>query len=163
MEENFQYKFYLDEGINAFYEGKYNEAIEFINKSIKLKNDFEISYFYRATCYQAKENWDEAMMDYTKAIQINPKMTDAYYNRAKIILSRKDIINPKIENAIEDLKKAIELDNKFVDAMFAMAAGLKKLAKYNEAIEYLDKIIEIEPDAINAKALKKLILTKYLN
>ena len=102
-------------------------------------------------------------MDYTKAIQINPKMTDAYYNRAKIILSRKDIINPKIENAIEDLKKAIELDNKFVDAMFAMAAGLKKLAKYNEAIEYLDKIIEIEPDAINAKALKKLILTKYLN
>ena len=47
--------------------------------------------------------------------------------------------------------------------MFAMAAGLKKLAKYNEAIEYLDKIIEIEPDAINTKALKKLILTKYLN
>lgn len=163
MEENFQYKFYLDEGINAFYEGKYDNSIEFLNKSIQIKNDFDVSYFFRAACYQAKENWDEAMLDYTKAIQLNPKMTDAYYNRAKIILSRKDIINPKIENAIEDLKKAIELDDKFIDAMYAMAAGLKKLGKYEEAIEYLDKIIKIEPDAVNARALKKLILTKYMN
>lgn len=163
MEENFQYKFYLDEGINAFYEGKYDNSIEFLNKSIQIKNDFDISYFFRAACHQAKENWDEAMLDYTKAIQLNPKMTDAYYNRAKIILSRKDIINPKIENAIEDLKKAIELDDKFIDAMYAMAAGLKKLGKYEEAIEYLDKIIKIEPDAVNARALKKLILTKYTN
>ena len=31
------------------------------------------------------------MMDYTKALSIDDKMTDAYYNRAKIILSRKDI------------------------------------------------------------------------
>ena len=163
MEENFQYKFYLDEGINAFYEGKYDNSIEFLNKSIQIKNDFDVSYFFRAACYQAKENWDEAMLDYTKAIQLNPKMTDSYYNRAKIILSRKDIINPKIENAIEDLKKAIELDDKFIDAMYAMAAGLKKLGKYEEAIEYLDKIIKIEPDAVNARALKKLILTKYMN
>ena len=29
-------------------------------------------------------------------------------------------------------------------------------------IKNLDKIIELEPQAVNAKALKKLILTKYL-
>lgn len=163
MEEKFQYKFYLDEAIDDFYKGKFDDAILKLDKSIEIKNDFEVSYFYRAACYQALEKWDMAMLDYTKAIQLNPKMTDAYYNRAKIILSRKDIINPKIENAIEDLKKAIELDDKFIDAMYAMAAGLKKLGKYEEAIEYLDKIIKIEPDAVNARALKKLILTKYMN
>ena len=39
------------------------------------------------------------MMDYTKALSIDDKMTDAYYNRAKIILSRKDIDNPNIEKS----------------------------------------------------------------
>ena len=123
---------------------------------------WEISYFYRAVANQALEKYDEAMLDYTKAIQINNKMTDAYYNRANIILSRKDIENPKIENAVEDLKKALELDEKFIDALFAMAAAYKKLGQYHKALEYLEKLLEIEPDAIYAKALKKLILEKYI-
>ena len=156
------YKTYLDEGIADINNGKYSEAIEKIDKSIELKNDWEISYFYRAVSNQALEKYDEAMLDYTKALQINNKMTDAYYNRANIILSRKDIENPKIENAIEDLEKALELDGKFIDALFAMAAAYKKLGQYHKALEYLEKLLEIEPDAIYAKALKKLILEKYI-
>ncbi|MBQ7409619.1 MAG: hypothetical protein IJV03_03570, partial [Alphaproteobacteria bacterium] len=74
-------------------------------KSIEMKNDFAVSYFYRGACYHSLEEYDEAMMDYTKAISLDNKMTDAYYNRAKIILTRKDIDNPKIENAIKDLEK----------------------------------------------------------
>lgn len=163
MEEKFQYKFYLDEAIDDFYKGKFDDAILKLDKSIQIKNDFEVSYFYRAACYQALEKWDMAMLDYTKAIQLNPKMTDAYYNRARIILSRKDIQNPKIENAVSDLEMALSLDEKFIDALFAMAAAKKKLGKYSEAVSYLDKLIELEPDAVNAKALKKLILTKYMN
>lgn len=161
--EEIQYKHYLDKGIFDIQDGKYKSAIEKISKSINLKNDFEISYFYRGVAHQALENWDEAMLDYTSSIQINDKMTDAYYNRARIILSRRDIENPKIENAISDLKIALELDNKFTDAMYAMACALKKQEKYEEAILYLDKAIKNEPEAIHAKALKKLIETKYLH
>ena len=163
MEEKFQYKYYLDKAIENFYKGKFDDAILKLDKSIEIKNDFEVSYFYRAACYQALEKWDMAMLDYTKAIQLNDKMTDAYYNRARIILSRKDIENPKIENAVNDLEIALSLDEKFIDALFAMAAAKKKQGKYNEALLYLDKLLEIEPDAINAKALKKLLLTKYMN
>lgn len=161
--EKFQYKYYLDEGIYDFQDGKYEDAIEKINKSIKIKDDFEISYFYRAACYQALEKWDEAMLDYTRAIQLNDKLTDAYYNRARIILSRKDIENPKIENAVSDLEIALKLDDKFIDALYAMAAAKKKQGKYEEALTFLNRLLEICPDAINAKALKKLIETKYLN
>lgn len=156
------YKYYIDNGIYNIQNGKYEDAIVDINKSIELKNDWEISYFYRAVAYQALENFDEAMMDYTKAIKINANMTDAYYNRAKITLSRKDIENPDINKAISDLEKALEFDPKFIDALFAMAAAYKKLGNYHKSLEYLEKLLEIEPDAINAKALKKLILQKYI-
>ena len=156
------YKKYLDDGIYEFQCGKYNEAIENINKSIELKNDWEIPSFYRAASYQALENYDEAILDYTKSLQINDKLTDAYYNRARILLSRKDIENPTITRAILDLEKALELDPNFVEALYAMGAALKKVEKYQESLKYLDKAIELQPDFIHAKALKNLILQKYL-
>lgn len=156
------YKKYTDDGIELVYKGEFNKAIENFTKSIELKNDWEIPYFYRAVSYQALEEFDNAMIDYSKALSINDRMTDAYYNKAKIALSRKDIPNPDINKAIEDLNKALELDEKFVDALFAMAAAYKKLGDYHKSLEYLEKLLEIEPQAVNAKALKKLILTKYM-
>lgn len=156
------YKNFLDDGIFDIRNGKYENAIENINKSLELKNDWEIPYFYRAVANQALEKFDDAMLDYTKTLQINDKMTDAYYNRAKIILSRKDIENPNIEQAVEDLNKALKLDENFVDALYAMAAAQKKLGDYHKALEYLERLLQIEPEAVHARALKKLILQKYI-
>ena len=68
--------------------------------------------------------------------------------------------NPKL--ALDDFVSAVALDSKFIDAYYAIASVQKKLGQYNEAIKNLDKIIELEPNAINAKALKKLIQNKYL-
>lgn len=156
------YKTYIDNGIENIHNGKFQDAIDNITKSIELKNDWEISYFYRGVANQALEQYDNAMLDYTKAIQINDKMTDAYYNKARITLSRKDIPNPDINQAIKDLTKALELDNKFIDALFAMAAAQKKIGDYHKALEYLEKLLEIEPQAVNARALKQLLLQKYI-
>ena len=156
------YKFYLDNGIIDFRRGKFDSAIEHISKSIEMKNDFAVAYFYRGASYHSLEEYDEAMMDYTKAISLDENMTDAYYNRAKIILTRKDIENPKIENAIKDLEKAIELDPNFQDALYAMAAAYKKLGDYHKTLEYIEKLLQVEPQHIYGKALKKLILQKYI-
>lgn len=156
------YKKYLDDGILDINNAKFQDGIENITKSIELKNDWDISYFYRAVAYHSLEQFDNAVLDYTKAIQLNPKMTDAYYNRAKIMLTRKDIERPDIKLAVVDLEKALELDEKFLEAMFAIAAAHKKLGNYELAVEYLDKLLSIEPEAVQARALKKLLLQKYL-
>ena len=156
------YKKYLDNGILDIRDGNYAEGIKKINLSLEIKKDCEIPYFYRAVAYQALQEFDNAMLDYTKAIQLNAQMTDAYYNRAYITLTRKDIPKPNIQMAVFDLEKALELDSKFIDALYAMAAAQKKLENYHKALEYLEKLIQIEPDAVNAKALKKLILQKYV-
>lgn len=136
------YKYYIDNGIYDIQRGLYESAITNINKSLELKKDWEIPYFYRGVANQALENYDEAMLDYTKALQLNDKMTDAYYNRARIILTRKDIENPDISKAVKDLEHALELDDKFVDALYAMAAAQKKLENYHSALEYLEKLLQ---------------------
>ena len=156
------YKKYLDDGIFDIRDGNFAEGIKKINQSLEIKKDWEIPYFYRAAAYQALQEFDNAILDYTKAIQLNSQMTDAYYNRAYISLIRKDIPNPNIEKAVSDLEKALELNPKFIDALYAIAEKKKKLGNYHKALEYLEKLIQIEPDAVNAKALKKLIIQKYI-
>lgn len=157
-----EYKKLLDDGLADLHNGQAEVAIEKITKSIELKNDWEISYFYRAVAYHSLEKFDEATLDYTKALQINDKMTDAYYNRAKIALVRKDLDSIDYSKVVSDLEKALELDPKFLEAMYAIAAAHKKLGNYKIAVEYLDKLLDIEPAAVQASALRKLLLQKYI-
>ena len=156
-----KYKELLDEGIYEINQGNFEKAIGLITKSIELKNDWEISYFYRGVANQAYSNFDEAILDYTKALKINSKMTDAYYNRAKIMLEKQDC-SQTIDKIIQDLEKALELDENFIDALFAIAAAHKKKGNYKIALNYLEKLLELQPEAIHARALKKLLLQKYI-
>ena len=156
-----EYKNLLDKGIELIHLGKYDEAIENITKSIELKNDWEISHFYRAVANQASEKMDEAILDYTKALKINPKMCDAYYNRAKILLEMKNR-EVDVQKIIHDLDMALSIDENFVDALFAMAAAQKKAGDYTKSLEYLERLLKIQPDSVHARALKKLLLQKYI-
>lgn len=90
-------------------------------------------------------------------------MTDAYYNRAQTILAFDNPDENELKQALKDLSKAVELDPKFIDALYYKAVVQKKLKDYEGAVETLDKALEIEPQAVYSKALKKLILQKYLN
>ena len=58
MAEEYDYTYYIDNGIFDIQNGKYESAIENINKSIELKKDWEISYFYRGVANQALERFD---------------------------------------------------------------------------------------------------------
>lgn len=156
------YKYYLDNGILDFQKGFFQSAIENLSKAIDIDSKNSLGYFYRGASFHSLAEFDEAMLDYTKALFLDDKMTDAYYNRAKIILSRKDIPNPDIQKAIKDLDKALELDENFADALYAMAAAYKKLEDYHKSLEYIERLLQISPDHVFARALKKLILQKYI-
>lgn len=155
-DKDFGEKYYLSLGITELREGNIAEAIRNFDESIALNPQTELPYFYKGIAYQSLNKNDEAYENYSKAIEINKNMIDAYYNRGQLIYKT----NPK--QAIDDFVAAIALDSKFIEAYYSLAAVQKNLGQYEDAIKNLDKIIEIEPQAVNAKGLKKLILTKYL-
>ena len=61
------------------------------------------------------------------------------------------------------MNKSIELDPKFLDALYYKAVVQKKLQDYEGAVETLDKVLKIDPQAVYSKALRILIKQKYLN
>ncbi len=156
-DSEFSTKYYLSLGIQEINKGNFLEGIKNVDESLKYNDKSDIAYFYKAIAYHNLNNVDLSYENYTKAIDINKKMIDAYYNRGQLVL--KD--NPK--QALDDFVTAVALDPKFIDAYYAIAAIQKNLGQYENAIKNLDKILELEPMAVNAKALKKLIITKYMN
>ena len=155
-DKDFSEKYYLSLGIAELREGNIADAIKSFDESIALNKKNELPYFYKGIAFQSLGKNDEAFENYSKAIEINKNMIDAYYNRGQLIYKT----NPK--QAIDDFVAAIALDSKFIEAYYSLAAVQKNLGQYEDAIKNLDKIIELEPQAVNAKGLKKLILTKYL-
>lgn len=156
------YKYYLDLGITETNNGNYDKALTALDKALELKPQSALCYFSKAIAFYNKGDIESAYANYGKAIEIDNKMIDAYYNRALIILSdeKSDII--ALQSALEDFNTAITLDTKFVDAYYYKAVTQKKLKDYNGALETLNKVLEIEPNAIYSKALKKLLLQKYI-
>ena len=82
----------------------YDDAIEDINKAIKLYPDFAYSYYNRANLYAISNQLPEAYDDYSKAIELNPSFGEAYYNRGLVQIFMKDT-----RKGCLDLSKAGEL------------------------------------------------------
>lgn len=82
----------------------YDEAIEDINKALKLYPDFAEAYYNRANLMAISGKLPEAYEDYTRAIELEPTMGEAYYNRALVQIFMKDT-----RKGCLDLSKAGEL------------------------------------------------------
>lgn len=157
---NMDYKFYLDKGINETNEGKFDEALHSLSRAVGLNPADALCHFSLAIVYHNMNELKAAYDSYSKAIECNSKMIDAYFNRAQVLIAQKD--ENRLSEVLKDLDKAIELDEKFIDALYTKAVVQKKLEDYKGALETLDKILAIDPTAVYSRALKKLILQKYI-
>lgn len=154
-DKNFSEKYYLSLGIAEVNEGNLPDAIHNFDEALKFNPKSELVFFYKGVAYQSMGQDEDAIESYSESIEINKKMIDAYFNRGQLLFKN----SPK--QALDDFVTAVALDPKFIDAYYSIAAIQKNMGQYKEAIDNLDKILEIEPNAVNAKALKKLIMTKY--
>lgn len=162
MTDEKDYKYYTNIGIEQTNAKDFDEALDSFDKSLELNPDYALTYFSKGIVYHNLNRLQAAYENYTKAIELDADMVDAYYNRAQAILAHENPDEDELNSALSDLEKAIELDPKFIDALYYAATIKKKLKDYNGAVEYLDRVLEIEPQAVYSRALKKLILQKYL-
>ena len=88
----------------------------------------------------------EAILDFDKAILLNPKNLNAYFNRA----NAKNILRD-YQGALRDLNKVIELDSSYKKTYFRRAGVYEKLNEKEKALSDYTKYIDLNPsDVFNA-------------
>lgn len=88
-------------------ERKYDLALQALNNSIFIKDDYAGSYINRGISNLNLGRLDLALIDFNKALQIAPQASAAYYNRGYTYKLKGDF-----ERALNDFSEYILYDNK---------------------------------------------------
>ena len=117
-----------------------NPNVEQVNRTIISQQ--ARSFFDSGIVYIQKKEYDKAIVDFTKAIEISPRYALAYANRgtAYSYKSYKDK-----EKAIADYTKAIEIDPTYAAIYNNRGSVYYIRRKYDTAITDYSKAIEIDP------------------
>ena len=118
----------------------YKEAIADYQTS--MENDPSNGYEYYAIgwSYELQGNKDKAMEYYNQGIDLDKTYAYLFVSRGDLLKERGDI-----EGATADYKKVLELDNDPDDGSCRQYA-LLGLGRDNEALEWMEKIIENNPN-----------------
>jgi tetratricopeptide (TPR) repeat protein len=129
-----------------------------------MNRQYADAYINRGNVYAKKHDYDRAIADYTKAIEVNPQYADAYFNRGNVYAKKHDY-----DRAIADFTKVIEMKPQYADAYFnrgyvyalkgdpdqAFAYRRRRdrvhAGDYDRAIADFTRVIEIEPKRTDAR------------
>ncbi len=69
---------------------RYEEAIQFFDKSIELDSSFSIIYVNKGVCLYCLNKFEESIVCFDRAIELNPNLSTAYNNKANALVNLKD-------------------------------------------------------------------------
>jgi tetratricopeptide (TPR) repeat protein len=90
----------------------------------------------------SQEDYEQAIADCTRAIELAPDLAEAYYKRGFVYTYHLD----EYEKAITDYDRATELDPEYKWAYAHKGHALRKLGRYDEALAALDQAIRVVPE-----------------
>jgi arylsulfatase A-like enzyme/Flp pilus assembly protein TadD len=98
--------------------------------------------------YAVKEDWDKAIQAFERAISLDPRYAEAYFNRGEAYLSKAQKIRDQnmAMMASENFKKAIEMDPDYAPAYFSLGRFYRQAGNVEGAIYCWEKAVELQPD-----------------
>lgn len=131
----------------------YEEAVGAYSKAIELKPT-ESNYFLNLSLIQiSMGKMEEGKVSIEKAASLNPANAGlAYYNLGATLINRN-----KPQDALEPLKKAVELDPKYANAHYQLGMTYIQLGNMNDAVPALQKYVDLAPNDPQAQVAKELI------
>jgi len=130
-------------------------AADDFQQAIKLNPREARAYFARGLVHEYQGYWDLAAADYDAAVEHNPKLALAYVRRGGLRWK-----HGQIDEATADLKRGIELCNAALESTSgargtlqtyrARALAWRTLEQYDRAIEDCGRMIQVDPESIEA-------------
>jgi tetratricopeptide (TPR) repeat protein len=126
--------------------GKYQDAIASLNKANEIYAKDASTYNELGYAYQHLDNAEEAIKNYRKGMELNPKSVVATNGIAEVY---RDLKKDYTE-AISHYQKTLAIDAKNKKANYWTGWCYNELEKYSDAVAYLKKAIEADNKYVSA-------------
>jgi arylsulfatase A-like enzyme/Flp pilus assembly protein TadD len=135
-------------GIIMIDNGRFDEAIGMLEKSLALIDFDPETWNYLGVAYWNKGLYDEALKVYDQALSLDRNYPIVFNNRGSLYLSRflKDRQAADLTQAVESFRKAVELDPKYASAWNGLGVSLLQSRDIEGAIAAWKKAVEFKPD-----------------
>ena len=120
---------------------KFDEALNYLNRSIQINPDLPNSYNNRGIVFSEIKQYEKAIMDYDKVILLNPKFLEAYINKA---ISLKNI--NKFDESKQCLEDCIQIDSSNPKIYHNLGNVLKQMKNLEKAKDAYEKAIYLKND-----------------
>ncbi|MCS7027440.1 MAG: tetratricopeptide repeat protein [Bacteroidia bacterium] len=134
-----------------------NDYTAFINKKPEI--GLSLAYAYRADLYIEIKEYQKALADLDKAVQLKPDFYFAYWRRGIAYIRME-----AYEKAIEDLTQAIKINPKFTGAYCDRGDAYLRLGQTKLAFKDYEKAIQLSPNMTfpyNYRAMAYVELENY--
>jgi tetratricopeptide (TPR) repeat protein len=132
----------------------YDKAIKKFVQSLKYKKELKDYIFISeihynlGVSYQLTERLDNAIKNYNKAIELNPKLAQAFNNRGTAYADKGES-----DKAMADYNRAIELNPKYNMAFYNRGGTYADRGEFDKAIADYKKTVELNPKFAHAMAM----------
>lgn len=139
--------------------GDYHACVEYSTQGIVVDSSYAAHYFRRGVCYSKISDYQNAINDYSKAIQIDKK-SFSYFNRAIARWKSSDI-----NGGIADFTTALEMNPKDETGLYYRAMCYLEIGDTAKAITDLNNSIALkpkDPDIYDERAYLRFVSYNYL-
>jgi superkiller protein 3 len=119
----------------------FDQAIEAYQRAITLRPHYADAHVGLGDAKAAKGEHEAAIAHYQKALSLDPLNARVQFALGKIYYSEKGLYY----EAVTAYKKAIELDQYFLEARMGLGEMYEEKGLYKDAVAEYKKVIEVEP------------------
>lgn len=130
---------------------RYHAAVRDLSRAISINPKYTAAYHHRADAYLGLGMYREAAADATQVLSLQPEVTDP---DLLLLRARAYAGDKKLNPALEDLNKAIEVKPDLVDAYIERGMVFVQARRFDDAIGDLTRAIEIDPQNVKAYAMR---------
>jgi tetratricopeptide (TPR) repeat protein len=136
---------------------QYDLAFQDFRKAVELMPQDAVPYNGRGKAHEELKRYHAAVRDFTRAVTINPKYVAAFQNRADAYLAIGDF-----KEAADDATQVLTLqpDDPHTDILLLRARAYEGDKKYNQALDDLNKVIEVSPNLVDAYIERGIVYTQ---
>ena len=146
---------YFERGLLLARQKKWEDAIEWFQKSLKQEISAPAARYNLGICLQKIGKIDQARREYEEALRIQPSLISARANLGRLLAKEKNW-----QQAETEFRKVVAARPQDAVSLYNLGVALAMQKKWAEATLQFDQALKIEPDFSRAKQYLERIRSK---